>query len=63
MSALEPPSDDELRTALANAGSDPAIIEMFIAALHADENDEAVYGWMAEECGDRSETVERPEVP
>ena len=43
------PTDDELRTALAGTVSDPAVIEMFIAALQADENDEAVYGWMAEE--------------
>ncbi len=43
------PTDDESRTASADTVSDSAVGDMFIAALQADENDEAVYGGMAEE--------------
>jgi hypothetical protein len=41
----DPPAEDEkLDAALAS----PLFVDAFIAALQADENDEAVYGWAAE---------------
>lgn len=42
-------SEDEFRRAVAASVSDPDVVDMFLAALMADENDEAVYGWSAEE--------------
>ena len=44
-----PPTDDEFRTAIADSVSDSAVVAMFIAGLQADLNDDAVYGWMAEQ--------------
>jgi uncharacterized protein YbaA (DUF1428 family) len=38
----------EVATMAADDKSDPALT-MFVSALRADENDEAVYGWAAEE--------------
>jgi hypothetical protein len=44
------PSEDEQRRAVEAMLASPLFVDRFIAALQGDENDEAVYGWMAEEC-------------
>ncbi len=41
-----PTEDEKLEAALAS----PLFVDAFLTALQADENDEAVYGWMAEEA-------------
>jgi hypothetical protein len=45
----DPPSDDETQKIEAALAS-PLFVDAFIAALQADDNDEAVYGWLAEEA-------------
>ena len=42
-------SKDEFRRVVAASVSDPEVVDMFLTALMADENDEAVYGWSAEQ--------------
>lgn len=56
-------SEDEFRRAVAASVSDPEVVDMFLAALMADENDEAVYGWSAEESDPENEASPKDADP